>query len=258
MPLLFNSVCNILLNKNLTGGIRIAKPKAKKQHIFAVRIKTDKVKEDFSKFVKAKKETDYTNSGKELEKAIYEYMTNEGFDIETGKFIDFDDDDEEELMHNHKHTHIDPKLVKHTDIAEKIKPKIEETEEKTVNDIENIEEEAISALGMNSEQTMFLKVKNPSNEQLYTYAFCKVFENMSEVHYEQIEQLSIPFFKSKDNRAIKNKPNILIGNQCIIRTNKNNYKTLPSGMQRYITENSYLEEILKEKVNVDFLEALKP
>ena len=249
-------MCNILLNKDLAGGIKIAK----KQHIFAVRIKSDKVKEDFSKFVEAKKETDYTTGGKELENAIYEYIEREGFDLETGKFIDFNDDDEEELMHKTQaHTHIDHKsIVEPVDIAGKRKSKIQETEEEHVNDIENVEEEAISALNVNTEQTMFLKVKNPTNEELYTYAFCKVFENMSEVHYEQIEQLSIPFFKSKDNRAVENKTNILIGNQCIIRTNKNNYKTLPSGIQRYITENSYLEEILKEKINVDFLEALKP
>ncbi|OEC84934.1 MULTISPECIES: hypothetical protein [Methanobacterium] len=250
---MYIAVCNILLNKHLAGGIEIAK----KQQIFAVRIKSDKVKRDFSKFVQAKKEVDYTTGGKELENAIYEYMAKEGFDLETGKFIDFDDDEEEELMYNPKHTHIDPKHVKHIDIAEKRKSKIQETGEEPVN-IENVEEEAISALNVNTEQTMFLKVKGPSNEQLYTYAFCKVFKNMSEVHYEQIEQLSIPFFKSKDNRAVKNKPNILIGNQCIIKTNKNNYKTLPSGMQQYITENSYLEEILKERVNMDFLEALKP
>ena len=248
-------MCNILLNKNLAGGIKIAK----KQQIFAVRIKSDKVKRDFSKFVQAKKDIDYTTGGKELENAIYEYIEREGFDLETGKFIDFNDDEEEELKHNPQaHTHIDHKpIVEPVDLPGKRKSKIQETEEEPVN-IENVEEEAISALGVNSEQTMFLKVKGPSNEQLYTYAFCKVFENMSEVHYEQIEQLSIPFFKSKDNRAVKNKPNILIGNQCIIRTNKNNYKTLPSGMQQYITENSYLEEILKERVNMDFLEALKP
>ena len=250
-----NAVCNILLNKNLAGGIRIAK----KQPMFAVRIKSDKVKRDFSKFVQAKKEVDYTTSGKELETAIYEYIEREGFDLESGKFIDFDDEDEEELKHKHKHTHIDHKpIIGPVDLAGKRKPKIQEPEEKPVNDIENIEEEAISALNADTEQIKFLKVKIPSNEQLYTYAFCKVFENMSEVHYEQIEQLSIPFFKSKDERAIKNKPNILIANQCIIKTNKNNYKTLPSGIQRYITKNNYLEEILKEKVNMDFLEALKP
>ena len=253
---MYNSVCNILLNKDLAGGIKIAK----KQHIFAVRIKSDKVKEDFSKFVEAKKEVDYTTGGKELENALYEYMEREGFDLETGKFIDFDDDEEEELKHKTQaHTHIDHKpIVEPVDLPGKRKSKIQETEEEHVNDIENVEEEAVSALNVNTEQTMFLKVKGPSNEQLYTYAFCKVFNGIGEVHYEQIEQLSIPFFKSKDNRAVKNKPNILIGNQCIIRTNKNNYKTLPSGMQQYMDENSYLDEILKERVNMDFLEALKP
>ena len=242
-------MCNILLNKNLTGGIRIAKSKAKKQHIFAVRIKSDKVKEDFSKFVEAKKETDYTTSGKELENAVYEYMAKEGFDIETGKFIDFDDEDE--LMHKHRYTHITPKLVKHENIPGKRKPKIHEDEEKPVNGIENMEEEAITA---SNDNALSLKVK----EQLYTYAFCKIFENMSELHYEQIEQLSLPFFKIKEERAIKNKPNILIANQCIVKTHKNNYKTLPHGIQTYITKNSYLEEILKENVDMDFLEKLKP
>ena len=249
-------MCNILLNKNLAGGIKIAK----KQQIFAVRIKSDKVKRDFSKFVQAKKEVNYTTGGKELENAIYEYIEREGFDLETGKFIDFDDDEEEELNHKTQaHTHIDHKpIVKPIDLPGKRKSKIQEIEEEPVNDMESTEEEAVSTLSATTEQTMFLKVKNPSNEELYTYAFCKVFKDMQEVHYEQIEQLSIPFFKSKDNRAVKNKPNILIGNQCIIRTNKNNYKTLPRGMEQYITENSYLEEILKERVNMDFLEALKP
>ncbi|MGZ4857513.1 MAG: hypothetical protein ACXVZU_04020 [Methanobacteriaceae archaeon] len=127
--------------------------------------------------------------------------------------------------------------------------------------MENVEEKAIVASSGNTLLTNFLrfsKVKLPSNEQLYTYAFCKVFEKMPEVHYEQLEQLSIPFFKSRDERAIKNKPNILIANQCIVKTNRNNYKTIPMRIQQYITEHSHLEEFFKEKVNKDFLDALKP
>jgi hypothetical protein len=166
------------------------------------------------------------------------------------------DDDTDELNLKHMHTHIDQTSIgESVDLAEKTIPEIQESKQEHSN--EN-NETKINAVNGNTEQTMFIKVKTPSNEELYTYAFCKVFENMPEVHYEQIEQLSIPFFKSKDERSIKNKPNILIGNQCIVKINKNNYKTIPTGIQQYITENNHLEEILKEKVNVDFLEALKP
>ena len=227
--------------------------------MFAVRIKTDKPKIDWSNFVKAKKEVEYVTSGSLLEQALYEFMEREGWDFENERFIDFDDDDEIDLKLKPKHTHIDQTSIEESvNLVGKRKPEIQEQEQNPSYNPDEIEENAIIASCVNTEQTMFLKIKNASNEQLYTYAFCKVFENMLEVHYEQIEQLSIPFFKSKDERAIKNKPNILIANQCIVRTNRNNYKTLPTGIQRYITENSYLEEILKEKVNLDFLEALKP
>jgi hypothetical protein len=88
-------------------------------------------------------------------------MEREGFDFETGKFIDFDDDEEEELMYKPQaHTHIDHKsIVEPVDLPGKRKSKIQETEEETVNDIENVEEEAVSALNVNAEQTMFIKVK---------------------------------------------------------------------------------------------------
>ncbi|MGB9980231.1 hypothetical protein [Methanobacterium sp.] len=186
-------------------------------------------------------------------------MERDGWDIETQQFIDFDDDKDDEMSYRHTHTHIDQKSVEQlVEHSEKENLETSEIEQEHINVENKSNEEEISALNANTEQTKFIKVNMPSNEQLYTYAFCKVFENMPEVHYEQIEQLSIPFFKSKDERAIKNKPNILIANQCVIRTNKNNYKTVHSGIQRYITENVHLEEILKEKVNMDFLEALKP
>ncbi len=224
-----------------------------------MRIKTDKPKIDWSKFVEAKKEVEYVTSGSLLEQALYEFMEREGWDFENEKFIDFDDDDEIDLKLKPKHTHIDQTSIgKSVNLLGKREPEIQESKQKPQYTPEEIEENAIRASSVDAEQTLFLKVKNASNEQLYTYAFCKVFENMPEVHYEQIEQLSIPFFKSKDERAIKNKPNILIANQCIVRTNRNNYKIISTGIQRYITENSYLEEILKEKVNLDFLEALKP
>ena len=227
--------------------------------MFAVRIKTDKPKIDWSNFVKAKKEVEYVTSGSLLEQALYEFMEREGWDFENERFIDFDDDDEIDLKLKPKHTHIDPTSIEESvNLAGKRKPELQEPEQKPPFNPGEIEENAVSVSCVDTEQTMFLKIKNASNEQLYTYAFCKVFENMLEVHYEQIEQLSIPFFKSKDERAIKNKPNILIANQCIVRTNRSNYKTIPTGIQRYITENSHLEDILKEKVNLDFLEALKP
>ena len=111
-----------------------------------------------------------------------------------------------------------------------------------------------------TEQTKFIKVKMPSNEEIFTYAFCKLYENLPEVHYEQIEQLSLPFFKVKEDRAIKNKLNILIGNQCMVRkqSDKKWFKILPEGIQRFKTENSHLEEILEKEVNKDFLDALTP
>ena len=178
---------NVLLNKKLRGGEKIAKSKAKKEPMFAVRTKTDKPKTDWSKFVRAKKKIEYVTSGSLLEQAVYEFMEREGWDVETQQFINFDDDDNEELKIKHKHTHIDHKsLLEPVDLVEKMKHDIRKSEEKHVNSIENIEEELINASTKNSGLKMVLKVKNPSNEQLYTYAFWKVFENMLDVHYEQI------------------------------------------------------------------------
>lgn len=85
--------------------MKIAKKEDKKHPIFAVRVKTDKAKRDFSKFVKAKKEKDYTTAGKELENALYEYMEREGWDFENESFIDFNDKDEDDFSNKHRHTH---------------------------------------------------------------------------------------------------------------------------------------------------------
>lgn len=204
------------------------------------------------------KDKGYDTSGSLLERAAYELMEREGWDVETQQFIDFDEDDNDSFSPRPKHTHINKKSIEES-VKIKVKRK-PESEEKLLKSPQKIQE-AITASSRNritNRLPMILNVEKPSNEELYTYAFCKVFEKMPTVHYEQIEQLSIPFFKSKDERAIKNKPNILIHNQCIVKTNKHNYKVLPTGIQRYITENSHLEEILKEKVNKDFLDAMKP
>ena len=246
---------NIL--KRIWGCVTISN--SEKEYFLSARTKSDKAGKDWGAYVKAKKKTGYFTSGSLLEQAAYELMERDGWDIETQQFNNFNDDEDNELKLEPKHTLIGQKSVEQS--VELVEKENFETAKSLAGHI-NVENknngDEISAVDANTEQTMFIKVENPSDEQLYTYAFCKVFEDMSEVHYEQIEQLSIPFFKSKDDRAIKNKPNILIGNQCIIKTNKNNYKTIPSGIQQYITENVYLDEILKEKVNMDFLEALRP
>lgn len=188
-------------------------------------------------------------------------MERDGWDPETQQFIDFNDDDDDELKLKPKHTHIDQSSLKESvELAEKRKPEIHEQEEEPVKSPQKNQENAISASNENTEQTMFVKVKMSSNEQLFTYAFCKLFENMPEVSYEQIDQLSLPFFRSKDERAIKNKPNVLIANQCMVRkqSDKKWFEILPEGIQRFKTENSHLEEILEKEISKDFLDALTP
>lgn len=234
------------------------KPKVKKQPIFAVRVKTDKPKIDWSKFVEAKKDVEYVTSGSLLERAVYEFMEREGWDVESQQFIDFNDDDIDELNINHMHTHIDQTSIEEPiDPVEKTIPEIQESKQEPSN---KNDETKINAANGNTEQTKFIKVKSSLSEDLFTYAFCKLCGNLTEVHYDHIEQLSLPFFKTKDNRAIINKSNILIGNQCVVRklNDKKWYKVLPGGIQRFKTNNIYLDEILEKEIESDFLEALRP
>ncbi|MGZ7046979.1 MAG: hypothetical protein ACXVHW_04280 [Methanobacterium sp.] len=131
-------------------------------------------------------------------------MEREGWDFENQQFIDFDDEDNEPFSKLTNHTHINQRSLSES-AATKRKPEIQNPGEEELNSLENSEEEAIIASSGNTILTNFLrfsKVKIPSNEQLYTYAFCKVFKKMPEVHYEQLEQLSIPFFKSSDESAL--------------------------------------------------------
>lgn len=239
---------------------------AHKNHpIFAVRVKTERPKKDWSKFIEAKKENDYTTAGKELEKALYEYMEREGWDFENETFIDFNDKDEDNFSNKHRHTHIEQEQdqksnEESTDPAETPLHEIGKSGHKSVNH-ENIDNQAgIIASAELSEQIQSIDVKTPTNEEMFTYAFCKLYENMPEVHYEQIEQLSLPFFKIKEERAIKNKLNILIGNQCMVKkpSSKKWFKILPDGIQRFKTENSHLEEVLEKELSKDFLDALTP
>ena len=234
------------------------KSKVKKQPMFAVRIKTDKPKIDWSKFVKAKKKDEYVTSGSLLERAVYEFMEREGWDVESQQFIDFNDDDIDELNLKHMHTHIDPTSIEEiVDPVEKTIPEIQESKQEHSN---KNDETKINAANENTEQTRFIKVKSSLSEDLFTYAFCKLCGDLTEVHYDHIEQLSLPFFKTKDNRAVINKSNILIGNQCVVRkfNDKKWYKVLPGGIQRFTTKNIHLDEILEKEIESDFLEALRP
>lgn len=247
--------------KKLTGGEIIAKSKDKKEYFLSARIKSEKPKEDWGAFVKAMKEKGWHTSGSLLERAAYELMERECWDPETQQFIDFDDDDDDVLKLKPKHTHIDQKSVEQSvELAEERESEVQEIEETHVNDMENSEEEAIRANADNDEKAKFIKVKINPNEALFTFAFCKLCGNMNEVHYEQIEQLSLPFFKTKDNRAVVNKTNILIGNQCVVRKLNDNkwFKVLRSGTQKFTAENMHLNEILEKEISLDFLEALKP
>ena len=224
--------------------------------MFAVRIKTDKPKIDWSKFVKAKKKVEYVTSGSLLEQAVYEFMEREGWDVETQQFLDFNDDDINELNLKHMHTHID-QISFEEHVAEKTIHEIQESKQEHSN--EN-NETKINAATENTEQTKFIKVRSSLSEDLFTYAFCKLCGNLTEVHYDHIEQLSLPFFKTKDNRAVINKSNILIGNQCVVRklNDKKWYKVLPGGIQRFTMKNIHLDEILEKEIESDFLEALRP
>lgn len=225
-----------------------------KNYIFAVRVSNKKLKKEWTTFCNAKG----AKQGKELKKALYEFMEREGWDFENQQFIDFDDNDDEFSLGD-KHTHIDQKSIERSvDLIQK--PKIQEPEKNPVKSIEKGIKNDTYASSENTRQTMLLKVNTPSNEKLFTYAFCKLCRGMKEVHYEQIEQLSLPFFKTRDERAIKNKPNILIGNQCVVRklSDKKWYKILPSGIQKFTTENIHLDKILEKEIELDFLEALKP
>lgn len=227
-----------------------------------------KLKKDWSDFCNAKDEIEDTTQGKELKKALYEYMAQEGWDPETRKFIDFNDDDNDSFSLIDKHTHIDHHslLVEHNKIAVKRKPDPEKT---PLTSPQKNQKEIITASCENTELSTFLTLKNSNdiikdrkkfNEELYTYAFCKLFGKLPEVHYDQIDQLSLPFFKSKDNRAIQNKPYILIQNQCIVRkpSDKKWFKTIPNGIQKFKAKNQHLEEILEKEVSKDFLDALTP
>lgn len=221
-------------------------------------MKTDKPKKDWSKFIEAKKEIDYTTAGKELEKALYEYMEREGWDFENEKFIDFNDNDEDNFSKKHKHTHIkeDHDLKEDEDLENEIT----RNEHQVTNTEKASNPLAIEVSSEIPELPSTINAKIPSNEEIFTYAFCKLYENLPEVHYEQIEQLSLPFFKVKEDRAIKNKLNILIGNQCMVRkqSDKKWFKILPEGIQRFKTENSHLEEFLEKEVNKDFWNELTP
>jgi len=221
-------------------------------------VKTDKPKKDWSKFVEAKKELEYVTSGQLLEQAIYELMEREGWDFENEKFIDFNDNDEDNFSKKHKHTHIEEDHDLTT--GEDLENEITRNEHQATNTENTSNPLAIEVSNEIPEFPSTINAKIPSNEEIFTYAFCKLYENLPEVHYEQIEQLSLPFFKVKEDRAIKNKLNILIGNQCMVRkqSDKKWFKILPEGIQRFKTENSHLEEILEKEVNKDFWNALMP
>lgn len=245
----------------MTGGEIIAKSNNKKEYFLSARIKSEKPKKDWSAFVNAMKEKGYHTSGSLLERAAYELMERECWDPETQQFINFDDDDDDVLKLRPKHTHIDQTLIEESvELAEKSDLEIPESmSEHTTS--ENISKETeADIINANTGQTKFIKVKMPTNEALFTYAFCKLCGNLTEVHYDQIEQLSLPFFKTRDERSIKNKPNILIGNQCVIRKfdNKKWFKVIPGGIKRFTTENMHLDEFLEKEIGLDFLDALKP
>ncbi|MDI6725283.1 MAG: hypothetical protein QMD61_11625, partial [Methanobacterium sp.] len=159
-----------------------------------MRVKTEKPKKDWSKFIEAKKEKDYTTAGKELEKALYEYMEREGWDFENERFIDFNDNDENNFLNRTKHTHIDqdqdPRSIgEDVDLTEQSRSEPSESEHNPVNNENSNNEAPIEAAAI-PEQTQFIKVRTPTNEEVFTYAFCKLFANLHEVNYEQIEQLA--------------------------------------------------------------------
>lgn len=185
-------------------------------------------------------------------------MEREGWDPKTCKFIDKDDNDEDYFSKKHIHTHIE----KHQDLEAN---EDLETEISKSKDIIFNQENTVNPIGVNAscetgEPPETIIAKKHSNDEMFTYAFCKLYENLPEVHYEQIEQLSLPFFKVKEDRAIKNKLNILISNQCMVRKQSDNnwFKLIPKGIQRFKTENQHLEEILEKEVSKDFLDALTP
>jgi hypothetical protein len=203
------------------------------------------------------KDIGYETSGSLLERAAYELMEREGWDPETQEFIDFDEDDNDSFLPRPKHTH-NKKFIEE---SVKVKRKPEPEEDSLTSSQINPEEAVVASIGhieTTKEIQTVLSVK--SNEQLYTYAFCDVFGEMPEVHYDQIDQLSLPFFNSKDNRAIQNKTNILIRNQCVIRkpSDKKWFILIPEGIKKFKSENQHMDEILNKNVSPDFLNALRP
>lgn len=192
-------------------------------------------------------------------------MEREGWDFENEKFIDFNDKDEDDFPDKHRHTHIEQEQdqksnEKSTDPAEIPLHEVGKSGYKSVNHENTDNQAGIIASAELPEQIQSIDVKTPTNEEIFTYAFCKLYENLPEVHYEQIEQLSLPIFKVKDDRAIRNKPNILITNQCIVRkfSSKKWFTILPDGIQQFKTKNSHLEEVLEKELSKDFLDALTP
>jgi len=191
-------------------------------------------------------------------------MEREGWDFENERFIDFNDNDENNFLNRTKHTHIDQdqdprSIAEDVDLTEQSRSEPSKSEHNPVNNENSNNEAPIEAAAI-PEQAQFIKVRTPTNEEVFTYAFCKLFANLHEVNYEQIEQLALPFFKVKEARAIKNKPNILIANQCVVRkaNDKKWFKILPGGVQRFKNENQHIEEFLEKRVSMDFLDALTP
>ena len=118
-------------------------------------MKTDKPKKDWSKFIEAKKEIDYTTAGKELEKALYEYMEREGWDFENGKFIDFNDDEEDHFLKKSRHTHIeqDQDQTSIEDLVEQSQIEIPDPEHNAINQQNASNQTEILASAEITEQT---------------------------------------------------------------------------------------------------------
>lgn len=234
---------------------KIARKENKKYPIFASRVSSEKTKEDWKAFVKAMKDKEEVNSKILLEMAIYTFMEFKRWDPEIKKFLDFDDYDEDDFFKHNNNTHIDPhEPQKSTPNKNPI------MQEDPLNTIVKDEEGAVTASCETTGLQFTPTVKKVSNEDIFTYAFCKLFGDMKEVNYEQIEQLSLPIFKVMEERAIKNKPNILIANQCIVKkaNDKKQYKIMNKNVQRFITQNQHIECVLKKEISQDFLDALTP
>jgi hypothetical protein len=208
----------------------------------------------FRAYVEGKYGKLHTVFGLELQKAMQELMESEGWDMDSGRFINFGDDDDDDDSSHTRGGHTSRPTLRSSEtmsvkIPAKRKPK---SHGGAPRQVDNAQSQALTV------QASLDTFTREERKKFYTYSFCRRYGDLDSVTADQLRNLTRAVFKTYDEDSIANKPNILVGDQVVFEKNKGNYEVVPSQVRKIEESYKHLETVYQKEINSDFRNGIAP